>query len=391
MWAYFSELLNADSLSPHGICLLWRPDLIWTHATSDLLIGISYFSIPVALAYLVSRRPDVSFNWVIWCFAAFILACGTTHFLSIWTLWVPDYGLEALVKAITAAISVATAVLMWPMLGKALAWPSPAQLAAANRDLTALVKERDEALVALRRESIDRQKAEEMLRQAQKMEAIGQLTGGIAHDFNNLLTVVSMNLDRLEGALRTHADAGVTRSVTHARSAADKAAGITARMLSFARMAQVDPMALDVRDVLEEMEPLFRNAVQEPHTLVFDFDTNPCPVHVDRQQLENAVLNLAINARDAMAEKGIVRITVVAEQEMIAIGVTDDGEGMSDHVRERVFEPFFTTKAVGKGSGLGLSQVYGFVQQSGGLVDVVSAPGQGTAITIRIPRTGAAK
>lgn len=304
-------------------------------------------------------------------------------------MWVPDYGLEALVKAITAALSIATAVLMWPVLGKALAWPSPAQLAAANRDLTALIKERDEALVALRRESIDRQKAEEMLRQAHKMEAIGQLTGGIAHDFNNLLTVVSMNLDRLEAALRTHADAGVTRSVAHARAAADKAAGITARMLSFARMEQVDPLVLDARDVLREMETLFQNAVHEPRTLFFDFDPNSCPIHVDRQQFENAILNLAINARDAIQETGFVRITVVAEQDMIAIAVTDNGEGMPDRVRQRVFEPFFTTKAVGKGSGLGLSQVYGFVQQSGGLVDIVSAIGEGTAITVRLPRAGA--
>jgi hypothetical protein len=121
MLDFFRQLLASDSLSPHGICLLWRPELIWTHAISDALIGTAYFSIPVALAYFVSKRPDVAFTWVFWAFAAFILACGTTHFFSISTLWFPDYGAEALIKATTAAASVATAVALWPLLPQAMA------------------------------------------------------------------------------------------------------------------------------------------------------------------------------------------------------------------------------------------------------------------------------
>jgi hypothetical protein len=105
-----SPPLEADSLSPHGICLLWRPELIWTHAVSDAVIGLAYFSIPIALAAFVSRRRDVAFTWVFWAFAVFILACGATHFFSIWTLWFPDYGAEALIKAATAAASIATAI-----------------------------------------------------------------------------------------------------------------------------------------------------------------------------------------------------------------------------------------------------------------------------------------
>ena len=143
MWAYFKDLLDTDSLSPHGICLLWRPELIWTHVVSDFMIGASYFSIPVFLGWLVWKRPDISFGWVVWCFAVFILACGATHFFSIWTLWFPDYGAEALIKAVTAGASIATAVALWPLLPKALAWPSPKQLAFANSELMALVAERD--------------------------------------------------------------------------------------------------------------------------------------------------------------------------------------------------------------------------------------------------------
>ena len=115
-----SSLLGSDSLSPHGICLLWRPELIWTNVTADAVIGVAYFSIPVVLAYFAYKRGDFGFGWVIWCFVAFILACGTTHFMSIWTLWVPDYGLEALVKVVTASFSVATAILLWALLPRVL-------------------------------------------------------------------------------------------------------------------------------------------------------------------------------------------------------------------------------------------------------------------------------
>ena len=389
MWAYFKDLLNSDSLSPHGICLLWRPELVWTHVASDFIIGASYFSIPVFLGWLVWKRPDVSFNWVIWCFAIFILACGATHFLSIWTLWVPDYGVEAIVKAITAGASIATAALLWPLLPKALSWPSPAQLAAANGELMALVAERDQALEALRRESAERARAEDMLRQSQKMEALGQLTGGVAHDFNNLLTVISMNLDRIEGAGPVPQDSVLSRSLRHARSATERAAGITGRMLSFARKEPLDQQRFDVRDAVRTLEPFLRDVVRGAHALVISIEDEACTVDADQNQFDNAILNLAINARDALGSEGEVRVSVKRDDRMIRIEVADTGVGMSEEVRARAFEPFFTTKEVGKGSGLGLSQVFGFVKQSGGHIMIDSAVGQGTRIVIHLPMAGA--
>lgn len=386
MLAYLEQLLNADSLSPHGICLLWRPELIWTHVIADLSIGLSYFSIPVALGVLVWKRPDISFNWMIWCFAAFILACGTTHFFAIWTLWHPDYGVEAVIKIVTAAVSIATAIALWPLIPKALSWPSPSQLAAANAELTALIKQRDEALDALRRESAERARAEDMLRQSQKLEAIGQLTGGIAHDFNNLLTVMNMNMERIETKLRGHADAGIRKSLSNAMLAADKAAAITSRMLAFARKERLDPAHHDARQIMSELGPLFHNAVQEDHEIVFDLPPGPCPVHIDRQQFENALLNLTINARDALGGGGRIVLRAYLRGDHVYVEVEDNGDGMPDHVRARAFEPFFTTKTVGKGSGLGLSQVYGFAQQSGGSVDVRSTPGEGTTVSIILPK-----
>ncbi|HEY0651275.1 sensor histidine kinase [Phenylobacterium sp.] len=136
-------LFETQSLSPHGICLLWRPELIWTHAVSDLLIGIAYFSIPLALGVFLYHRRDVRFSWAVWMFVAFIMLCGVTHFMMIWTLWNPDYGVEAVIKAATAAVSLVTAVALWPLLPKAIALPSTAALQVS-------LAERDAALEELR-------------------------------------------------------------------------------------------------------------------------------------------------------------------------------------------------------------------------------------------------
>lgn len=139
----FRQFFAGDTLSPHGICLFWRPELIWTHVAADALIGLAYFSIPLALAVFVRSRPDVRFGWVVWMFVAFIMLCGVTHFISIWTLWHPDYAIEAVVKAATAIASVATALALWPLLPKIIALPSPASLEAR-------VAERDQAVTELR-------------------------------------------------------------------------------------------------------------------------------------------------------------------------------------------------------------------------------------------------
>ncbi len=302
MLEYLRGLFGGSGYAPHGYCLLWRPELIWTHVIADALIGIAYFSIPVALATFLTRRRDMVFSSLIWLFAAFIMACGLTHFMSIWTLWHPDYGWEAALKAVTAAVSVLTAVALWPLIPLALAVPSPAELQAANAELTHRIAERDEALRLLRREQAERERAEAMLRQSQKMEAIGQLTGGIAHDFNNLLMVVSGNLARSKRLLGT-APAEVDRALDRAAEGAECAAKLTQQLLAFARRAPLVEERNDlntlVRSTLDLVLPTLRG-------IVFDLDLAPdlWLVEVDAQQTENAVLNLLVNARDAMPTGG---------------------------------------------------------------------------------------
>lgn len=395
MLQYLQQLWETSSLSPHGICLLWRPELIWTHVSADAIIGIAYYSIPIALAYFVSHRNDIQFGWIFWAFALFILACGTTHFFSIYTLWVPDYGAEALVKVITAALSILTAVAVWPLLPKALAIPSTEALRRLNEELVQQIGERNAALAALQAEKIEHLKTEEMLRQAQKMEAVGQLTGGIAHDFNNLLTVVVGHLERLERQFSDNPAA--RRSIKGAMDGASRGAALTHKLLAFGRRQALSPMRLNANLLVESMSDLIRRAVGERIAVDLQLDQGLWPVEVDSNQLENVLLNLAVNARDAMPEGGRLTIQTgncvnpqiengeTLKGQYTLLIVSDNGIGMSPEVLRHAFEPFFTTKKVGEGTGLGLSQVYGFVKQSNGQVDISSA-GRGTTVRIFLPR-----
>lgn len=237
-------------------------------------------------------------------------------------------------------------------------------------------------------DATDRRSLEEQLAQARKMEAVGQLTGGVAHDFNNLLTVVLGNIDML--ATRKEEEERRMRRIEAVRQAAERGRDLTGQLLAFSRRQHLTPITLDVNKLITEFTPLMRQAVGEAVTIDLNLADETLHTHVDPTQLETALLNLAVNARDAMPEGGPLFITTRREPGesdlgWVAIEVRDGGTGMSEEVRARVFEPFFTTKEVGKGSGLGLSQVYGFVSQSDGEVRLVSAPGEGSAFHLLLP------
>jgi PAS domain S-box-containing protein len=237
-------------------------------------------------------------------------------------------------------------------------------------------------------DATDRRSLEEQLAQARKMEAVGQLTGGVAHDFNNLLTVVLGNIDML--ATRNEADERRMRRIEAVRQAAERGRDLTGQLLAFSRRQHLTPVTLDVNQLIRHFAPLLRQAVGEAVTLDIELAELPLKAHVDATQLETALLNLAVNARDAMPEGGRLVIATRPQAEppplgRVCIEVRDTGVGMSEEIRSRVFEPFFTTKEVGKGSGLGLSQVYGFVQQSEGEVTLESAPGAGTTFRLLLP------
>ncbi|HEU0311037.1 MAG TPA: PAS domain-containing protein [Sphingomicrobium sp.] len=235
--------------------------------------------------------------------------------------------------------------------------------------------------------------AQDQLRQAQKMEALGQLTGGIAHDFNNLLTVVVGGLDLITKQVQ---DERLLRFATNAMSAAERGARLTAQLLAFSRVQRLEVRPTYVSPLIEEMRPLLRNVLGPGIEKVFDLDPHLTPVLADPTQLEVAVLNLAINARDAMPKGGTLTISsrklrISSDAELapgtyIELSISDTGVGMAPDVLARAFEPFFTTKDVGKGTGLGLSMVYGMARQSGGTVRIESEPGKGTVVRLYFRR-----
>lgn len=237
----------------------------------------------------------------------------------------------------------------------------------------------------------DRRQLEEHLAQARKMEAVGQLTGGVAHDFNNLLTVVLGNADIL--LRRAEGDQRLIRQLSAIRAAAERGQTLTRQLLAFSRRQQLNPRVIDLNGLVEGFAPLLRQAVGEGVTITLDLSPEPLHASIDPTHLETALLNLAVNARDAMEGEGELKVTtaVVAPdgggdgRAMGRLVVSDNGPGMAEDVAKRVFEPFYTTKEVGRGTGLGLSQVYGFVSQSGGSIDVTTTPGKGAAFELTLP------
>ena len=533
---------------PHGYCLLWDPGLLWLHAGSDGVIALAYFMIPVSLIRFVQRRRDVPFNFVFFSFGAFILLCGTTHVLSIYNVWVPNWWLSGIVKALTAVASVVTAIVLVKLLPAAIALPSQAQLNALNAELArsnallraeatdleyaraALARANDEAeeLVRVRTAELaesntrlqlsearyralvqssadivwtttsdgapadvrefsqftgiaadrvseerftaihpdeaeqvreawqaaiavaepfesehrlrsadgtwrnvkvhavpvldatgdvrewvgthtdissqvesSRQLAlmQEQLQQSQRLEAVGRLAGGIAHDFNNLLTVITgagnLVLDMMP---REHI---WRRDIEDVVAAGTRAAALTAQLLAYSRKQVLQPRLLDIDVVLRDVYPMLNRLIGEQVTVNIVAKKENWAVSADPNQLEQVILNLALNARDAMPNGGTITFETqsmlvdgeymtshvgVASGEYVMLAVSDTGTGMDEVTRTQIFEPFFTTKGVGKGTGLGLATVYGIVRQSGGHIYVYSEPGLGTTFKIYLPR-----
>jgi len=281
---------------------------------------------------------------------------------------------------------------------------SEAALRHLNETLEAQVDARTaelrRAVEALHAEAVDRVQIEEALRQAQKMEAVGQLTGGLAHDFNNLLTGIVGSLDLLHRRAAQGRYNDLDRYIAAARGAADRAAALTHRLLAFSRRQTLDPRSTDLNALVHGMVDLLRRTIGPHIKLEVERADDLWTTLCDPNQLENALLNLCINARDAMRDGGRLvigtantRLEAAAAKGLdmvpgayVALRVTDSGTGMPPEVIARAFDPFYTTKPQGQGTGLGLSMVYGFARQSGGQVRIDSAPGQGTTVTIYLPR-----
>ena len=554
---FLSALFDQDGFLPHGMCILWQPELLILHSVSDALITLSYYSIPIGLISFVAKRRDIEFRWMFVLFGTFILACGTSHLFGVMTLWWPYYGIEGLIKAVTAITSLGTAALMWRIMPMALAIPGKQQLEAVNRDLeqqigvrreaersltelnrvledrvhqrTAELERTNEALtieiderrraelvaheneqrfrnliegsvqaIIVHRDGVpvfanqtyaemfgarspdeilalksvmqlvapdevegvrarwaalrngetpsaegevkarriggeeiwvyiqmrainwygapaiqatllditDRKHTEERLRQAQRMEAVGHLTGGLAHDFNNLIAVVMGNLELISDDVPDNPR--VRSRIDAAARAAQRGADLTRQLLAFSRQQPLAPRTVDVNALVSEMVSMLSRTLGEDIEIVMEQAPDLWPAIIDPAQLGSAIANLANNARDAMPEGGNLRIETrnivldaddvdmspdIVPGDYVALAVSDNGAGMSQETLARVFEPFFTTKSEGRGTGLGLSMVFGFIKQSGGHIKIYSEIGAGTTVRIylrRAPESGVA-
>ena len=511
----------------HGACFSWEPGLVALHVISDIVTGIAYFSIPAALFYFAYKRRDLPFHGVILLFGIFILACGTSHFLAAYTVYVADYWIEGGVKAFTALISAVAAFYMIPLIPDAVAMPSLTKSLKRNKELNAqlerkldelnvktrelmetnrelnlsesrfrvLVEHAPDAIVvydatqkrfvdananaerlfgcgreellasgppryyaseqpdglppaesmekmierALAGETLlferavhnaegkdllcevrlarlpftdrnlirgsfiditERKKLEERLRQSQKMESVGRLAGGIAHDFNNLLTVITGYSELMLSQLEERSP--LVKEVEEIKRAGERASSLTQQLLAFSRRQVLQPRVIDLNEVVARVEKMLRRLIGED----VELRTVPCgelwSVKADPGQIEQVLVNLVVNARDAMPGGGVLTIETgnVSLDEGYSLGhlpaqsghyvmlaVSDTGVGMDERTKSQVFEPFFTTKESGKGTGLGLSTVYGIVKQSGGYIWVYSEPGKGSTFKVYIPRT----
>jgi signal transduction histidine kinase/ActR/RegA family two-component response regulator len=287
-------------------------------------------------------------------------------------------------------------------MGRHLIFGIPATLGLIA--LTALARRRmlreRQLFEELRREVRRREQTEEQLRQSQKMEAIGRLTGGLAHDFNNLMTIVTGSLDLLSRRLATD-DPRLRKLVDNAMEGARRASALTRQLLAFARRQALDPKPTDINRLVSDVSALLRGTLGETIAIEAVLAGGLWPANIDAHQLERAIVNLALNSRDAMPDGGRLTIETanahlddayaktnseVTPGQYTSVAITDTGAGIAPDITSKIFEPFFTTKPAGHGTGLGLSQVFGFVKQSGGHVKVYSEPGQGTTVRLYLPR-----
>ena len=433
---FFSKLF-ANDFYPAKMCFREDSAVLWLNVISDSLIALAYYLIPFLLFYYTRKRRDIGFHWIFVAFGTFILACGTTHLLGAVTVWNPVYRLDGVVKAITAIASIATFAMLGRMMPVLIRIPSPAQLAGEiedrraaeaeiltmNAELEGRVASRTAELVQnewmyrklaeeqelaaaslahalddLQREMKQRHDLESQLVQSQKMEAIGRLAGGVAHDFNNLLTVI-LGYNEM---LREHAkeDPIALDFTLEVLQAAERASALTNQLLAFSRRQVAMPSVLDLNQVVQHIDKMLHRIIGEDVELQLKLAAGLSPVKADPSHIDQVIMNLAVNARDAMPNGGSLTIETadvqlteeyagspmgIAAGWYVMLAVSDTGTGMDELTKSRIFEPFFTTKEKGKGTGLGLSIVYGIVKQNGGEILVYSEPGRGTAFKIYLP------
>lgn len=372
--AYLAELFDLSRFMPHGMCFLWRPELLILHVGSDFLIAAAYFSIPAAMIILLRHRPDAR-GAMFRLFAAFILLCGITHLASIVVVWYPAYVVEGLLKLATAIVSVITAISLWPLLPGAIAMPSREEVEQRHAEIEALNRD-------LQR----------------RIDSLSTLAGGVSHEFNNVLTVIKGHSQLLKEQVSSKEQ---QQDLDAINEAADRAADVCRQMLAFSGRGHFLLEKVDINELINGL-----GLPTDPRChLIYSLSNTVQPINASRDQIAQLVTDLCINAmeaiRESSRERGEIRISTyqatLSADELgkgvfahdlgpgvaTIVEVADDGVGMSTQLIERIFEPYYSTKFAGR--GLGLAAAQGIVRGHGGCMFIDSRPGRGTTVKVAFP------